>query len=57
MPCCSQLQVNTFEHLHKLSVDWHQRKSMGTVMKAMDRGVTASNTVVTYTHMHAYLAW
>jgi len=46
-----QLQETTYTHLHRLSMDWHQRKQMGTVVKAMDRGVSASNSVVQYLFM------
>jgi ABC-type transport system involved in Fe-S cluster assembly fused permease/ATPase subunit len=34
--------------VHSLSLDWHLKKKMGNVLRSMDRGVNASNTVVTY---------
>jgi ABC-type multidrug transport system fused ATPase/permease subunit len=43
-----QLQELTFRHLHTLSLNWHLSKRTGTVMKSMDRGVGASDTIVTY---------
>ena len=43
-----ELQEMTFSHLHKLSLSWHLSKKTGTVMKSMDRGVEASNQLVTY---------
>jgi len=47
-----QLQENVFRHLLTLSMDWHQRKSMGTVLTAMQRGIAASNTVVQYIFLY-----
>lgn len=41
-----QLKEQIFAHLLSLSMDWHQRKSMGTVITAMQRGINASNMVV-----------
>ena len=43
-----QLAVTTFTHLHELSLEWHLKKRMGNVLRSMDRGVNAANTVVTY---------
>jgi len=43
-----QLQELTFTHLHSLSLNWHLSKKTGSVMKAMDRGVDAANSLVTY---------
>ena len=43
-----ELQEMTFSHLHSLSLTWHLSKKTGTVMKSMDRGVEASNQLVTY---------
>jgi ABC-type multidrug transport system fused ATPase/permease subunit len=42
-----QLQEMTFTHLHSLSLHWHLSKKTGSVMKSMDRGVEAANTIVT----------
>lgn len=43
-----ELQVMTFKHLHNLSLTWHLTKKTGSVMKSMDRGVEASNMLITY---------
>jgi ABC-type multidrug transport system fused ATPase/permease subunit len=43
-----QLQELTFTHLHCLSLNWHLSKKTGSVMKSMDRGVDAANSLVTY---------
>ena len=42
-----QLQELTFTHLHSLSLNWHLSKKTGSVMKSMDRGVDAANSLVT----------
>jgi ABC-type multidrug transport system fused ATPase/permease subunit len=41
-----QLQELTFTHLHCLSLNWHLSKKTGSVMKSMDRGVDAANSLV-----------
>jgi len=43
-----QIAWQTFQHLHKLSLEWHVKKRMGNVLRSMDRGVQAADTVVTY---------
>jgi ABC-type transport system involved in Fe-S cluster assembly fused permease/ATPase subunit len=43
-----ELQVLTFSHLHNLSLTWHLTKKTGSVMKSMDRGTEAANTLITY---------
>lgn len=43
-----QLQELTFTHLHSLSLNWHLSKKTGSVMKSMDRGVDAANSLITY---------
>lgn len=43
-----ELQEYTFKHLHTLSLNWHLTKKTGSVVKAMDRGVEATDTLVTY---------
>eukprot|EP00547_Thalassionema_nitzschioides_P002989 CAMPEP_0194204940 /NCGR_PEP_ID=MMETSP0156-20130528/4332_1 /TAXON_ID=33649 /ORGANISM="Thalassionema nitzschioides, Strain L26-B" /LENGTH=772 /DNA_ID=CAMNT_0038931085 /DNA_START=65 /DNA_END=2383 /DNA_ORIENTATION=+ len=47
-----QLKEKIFTHLLSLSMDWHQRKSMGAVVTAMQRGITASNMVVQYLFLY-----
>jgi len=49
-----QLQTNVFSHLLTLSMDWHQRKSTGAVITAMQRGILASNAVVQYLFLYLF---
>jgi len=49
-----EIAENTFAHLHTLSLEWHLKKKMGNVLRSMDRGVAAANTLVTY--LFLYLA-
>jgi len=43
-----QLSETTFVHLHKLSLDWHLRKKLGEVMRSLDRGIAACDTLMKY---------
>lgn len=43
-----QLAETAFEHLHSLSLDWHLRKKLGEVLRAMDRGIAACDTLMKY---------
>jgi ABC-type transport system involved in Fe-S cluster assembly fused permease/ATPase subunit len=36
----------TFAHVHGLSVEWHLKKKMGQVIRAMDRGMSAAETLI-----------
>ena len=36
----------TYRHVHTLSIDWHVKKKMGNVVRTMDRGLTATDTVM-----------
>jgi ATP-binding cassette, subfamily B, heavy metal transporter len=47
-----ELQTMTFTHLHNLSLSWHLNKKTGVVMKSMDRGVAASNELITYLFLY-----
>lgn len=47
-----QLQERVFTHILALSMDWHQRKSMGAVNTAIQRGINASNMVVQYIFLY-----
>jgi len=49
-----QLREKVFTHLLSLSMDWHQRKSMGAVITAMQRGINASNLVVQYLFLYLF---
>lgn len=43
----TQLQVQTFDHLHRLSLDWHLSKKTGSIIKSMDRGIDSVNSIIT----------
>jgi len=43
-----QLSEVTFHHLHSLSLDWHLRKKLGEVIRSMDRGISACDTLMKY---------
>lgn len=43
-----QLSETTFVHLHRLSLDWHLRKKLGEVMRSLDRGIAACDTLMKY---------
>jgi ABC-type multidrug transport system fused ATPase/permease subunit len=44
----AQLAELSFRHLHSLSMEWHLKKKMGHILRAMDRGINSANSVVTY---------
>ena len=47
-----ELQEYTFSHIHSLSLNWHLTKKTGTVIRVMDRGTSAANTLVTYLFLY-----
>ncbi|KAL7560926.1 hypothetical protein ACA910_022420 [Epithemia clementina (nom. ined.)] len=46
-----QLSETSFDHLHHLSLDWHLRKKLGEVLRSMDRGIAACDTLMRYLFM------
>jgi ABC-type transport system involved in Fe-S cluster assembly fused permease/ATPase subunit len=46
-----QLSEATFDHLHSLSLDWHLNKKLGEVLRGVDRGIAACDTVMKYLFM------
>ena len=36
----------------QLRSNWHLKKSMGTVIRAMDRGIASANTMVKYVFLY-----
>jgi ABC-type transport system involved in Fe-S cluster assembly fused permease/ATPase subunit len=48
-----ELSSQTFAHIHSMSLDWHLKKKMGSVLRSMDRGVSAAESLVD--HMFVYL--
>lgn len=49
-----EISQTTFAHMHNLSLDWHLRKKMGDVLRSLDRGVTASNSMVKYVFLYLF---
>ena len=47
-----ELQEYTFAHVHSLSLNWHLTKKTGAVIRVMDRGTSAANTLVTYLFLY-----
>lgn len=47
-----QLTLQTFVHVHNLSLGWHLSKKTGSVMKSVDRGVLAANTLVQWMFLY-----
>lgn len=47
-----EIAETTFAHLHALSLQWHLKKKMGNVMRSMDRGTEAANTLVSYLFLY-----
>ena len=43
-----QLSEVAFAHLHSLSLDWHIQKKLGEVLRSMDRGIAACDTLMKY---------
>lgn len=43
-----QLSEVSFYHIHSLSLDWHLRKKLGEVIRSMDRGILACDTLMKY---------
>jgi ABC-type transport system involved in Fe-S cluster assembly fused permease/ATPase subunit len=43
-----QLAEQSFTHIHSLSLNWHLSKKMGNVIRSMDRGTVAADTLITY---------
>ena len=43
-----QLSEVAFRHLHSLSLDWHLKKKLGEVLRSMDRGIAACDTLMKF---------
>ena len=46
-----QLSVQTFAHIHTLSLNWHLSKMTGSVIRSIDRGTEAANQLVSLVFM------
>jgi ABC-type transport system involved in Fe-S cluster assembly fused permease/ATPase subunit len=42
----TDLAEDTFEHVHKLSLNWHLKKKLGEVVRVIDRGISACDTLM-----------
>lgn len=47
-----EIADTTFVHLHSLSLDWHREKRMGSIVKAMDRGIQAAQRTMEYIFLY-----
>jgi len=47
-----QLAELAFTHIHSLSLNWHLSKKMGNVIRSMDRGTSAADTLITYLFLY-----
>jgi len=47
-----QIAQFTFRHLHSLSLNWHLKKKMGNVLRAMDRGIASADTLVNWLFLY-----
>ncbi|KRY15562.1 ATP-binding cassette sub-family B member 6, mitochondrial [Trichinella patagoniensis] len=43
-----QISLRLYEHLHKLSYQWHMDRKIGEVIEIMDRGVDSVNQLIIY---------
>lgn len=43
-----ELQIKTFTHIFNLPLEWHLKKKMGQVIRAIDRGITSANQMMKY---------
>lgn len=43
-----QLSEIVFYHLHSLSLDWHLNKKLGEVIRSMDRGISACDSIMKF---------
>jgi ABC-type transport system involved in Fe-S cluster assembly fused permease/ATPase subunit len=47
-----EVAAETFQHIHRLSLEWHLQKRMGHVIRYMDRGMNAATQLVSYVAMY-----
>jgi ABC-type transport system involved in Fe-S cluster assembly fused permease/ATPase subunit len=41
-----EISSHTYAHIHAMSADWHIKKKMGSVVRKLDRGVSAAESLV-----------
>lgn len=47
-----QLSEKIFTHIHNLSLNFHLNKKMGNIIRSMDRGTAAADTLVNYLFLY-----
>ena len=52
----TQVAEITFRHVHSLSLEWHLKKKLGNVMRSIDRGQQAADTLMYYTMVFLFPA-
>jgi ATP-binding cassette, subfamily B, heavy metal transporter len=52
----AEVAETTFTHLHALSLEWHLKKRMGNIVRAMDRGMTGASTLMYYSMIYLFPA-
>ena len=52
----AQVAEETFRHVHRLSLEWHLKKRMGNIIRAMDRGMSAADTLMYYVMIYLFPA-
>jgi len=48
----AEIAERSFDHLHSLSLEWHLKKKLGQTMRALDRGIAAADTIMTYLFLY-----
>ncbi|CUG88051.1 ABC transporter, putative, partial [Bodo saltans] len=52
----AEVAETTFTHLHALSLEWHLKKRMGNIVRAMDRGMNGADTLMYYSMIYLFPA-
>eukprot|EP00400_MALV-I_sp_L67-5_P000977 gene977-1154_t len=47
-----ELQVKTYHHLFQLPLEWHLKKKLGQVIRAVDRGIQAANSMMKWVFLY-----
>ncbi|KAG8200340.1 hypothetical protein JTE90_028522 [Oedothorax gibbosus] len=43
-----EIEVNMYQHLHSLSLNWHMSRKVGEVLRVMDRGTSSISSLLSY---------
>lgn len=52
----AEVAETTFRHLHMLSLEWHLKKKMGNIIRAMDRGMNGADSLMYYSMIYLFPA-